>query len=37
VVVEGRLQQQDDVTSVKVTRVIPIDDLLAIPPSRDFH
>jgi error-prone DNA polymerase len=48
VVVEGRLQQQDDVTSVKATRVVAIDgegapvegsddEVLTIPPSRDFH
>jgi len=37
VVVEGRLQIQDDVTSVKATRVVPIEDALATPPSRDFH
>jgi error-prone DNA polymerase len=37
VVVEGRLQMQDDVTSVKATRVVPIHDVLETPGSRDFR
>ena len=36
-IVEGKLQQQEDVTSVEVGRVVAIDDVLAVPRSRDFH
>ena len=35
--IEGRLQHQDNVISVKVRRVRPLDITMAPTTSRDFH